>query len=449
MRGELAKAEIEQVKAVKKRKLSQTQKFKIIAHAISNEGPQEVPPFPVKLHVIEHVRGEPIIYEELTGQVLHRRSEDFVTQQITQYCGRTLRHGGFDFDGRASAHCARYWKLYAQRLDSDILPVAQASEVGFTFHRLPWNFEDGDCPTWDEMFSRMSDPDAVMAYLGSFFEPHSDRQNYCWIHGAGGNGKSALCRFLYRVFNGAYRSEMAPTKGDKFWISGLLNARVVVFPDCNNYKFPSSGMFKTITGDDPAKIELKGERSFTAPLVCKLLFMSNQRPDISGEHSDVRRAVFSEIGPITGPVIPTKAYDQLLFDEGAYFLHKCVEKYRKLCPEHGPIPVNAQELADLISDNEEELEMLTYRNFDIEPTPSEPIDENKRWFVAPSRYQAMLDEMKLFGYRRRNYTEFLKRRFKVAKIRVKVAGQVAWRYVGMRESESRATNGIFGAIKRD
>lgn len=404
---------------------SKAPQFEVIARAISREGPQGLPEFPCKLHVVEEVRGEPAIYEEMPGQVLQLRNEAFVTQQILNFVARKCG-GRYVFDARDAINCGMYWKNYTQRLDSEILPVLQKSEIGFTYHRLPWDFEDGPTPVWDEMFSRMNNADAGMAWIGSLFVPESDRQQYWWIHGDGGNGKGALNRFLHQVFNGAYKSEVPPAKGDKFWTSGLLGSRVVAFAECENYNFPSSGLFKLITGGDPIRVEKKREASFSAKLVCKLLFLSNQKPNITGAASDKRRAIFSEISPITCAVMNQGAYNDLLWDEGPSFLYKCLKKYYEMCPNHGPINSDDEVSEQLIFENEEEIRTLTDEFF----------IKDEKGFV-PS-----LDMMKIRKHRRigdfqyKRWLEYMKREFQISSGK-KHEGLRGWkgikRWLGDRE----------------
>lgn len=439
-------AALERTKKKPREKLTQVQQFELIAKAISRDGPQGLPEFPVRLHVVEHVRGEPVIYEEMEGQVLQRRGLGFVTEQVLKYCSRVVPGRKFEFSAARARHAADYWYLRAQRLETEIAPVSQASDLGFTFHRLPWDLIPGDCPTWDEMFSRMQNAEAVMAFIGALFDPKADRQQYCWIYGDGGNGKSAISRFLHQVFNGAFRAEVVPSGGDKFWTSGLHNARIVVFGDCNNYNFPTTGLFKQITGSDLIKIEFKREAAFSAPLVCMMLFLSNKKPNIKGEQSDVRRAIYAEIAPINQPLIPTLMYDSMLFSEGAAFIYKCVTLYKKLAPKNGPIPVNESQLKQLVEDNEEEMEMLTLRNFEIEKTDQKKRLEGDRWFIAPCRLDSIFREIGITGDRRRYYLEYLKRRFQVDKKSVKVDGVVVKRYVGMREGADRTANEALGII---
>lgn len=431
--------QLKEVMAARKRpneKMTLVQQFEAIAKAISREGPQGLPEFPVKLHIAEHVRGEPIIYEEIDGRVLQRRSINFVAQQIHNYVVRTTPKGKFEFTAVKAKNCADFWFNTAHRFIDEILPVAQASAQGFTFHRLPWDFIEGESPTWDEMFSRMQNAEAGMAWIGSLFVP-SDRQQYWWIYGDGGNGKGALNRFLHNIFNGAYRAETAPTKNDKFWTSSLLNARIVVFGDCNNYNFPASGLFKSITGADPIKVEPKGEQAFSAKLVCKLLFLSNERPNIASRASDTRRAIFSEIAPIQGKPLSTDEYDQLLWNEGAAFLYKCVEKYKSLCPSGGIVPVDATIIDDLADDNEDFFRGIFDECFEVEGPEPSPLDqkiERDKWWVHPGRLHIRLKQAGLDDGKRRNFIDFMRRKCLILKKRIKLENdELENRYVGIRE----------------
>lgn len=421
--------------------------FEELARHICHEGAETMATFPCELHVVEHVRGEPIIYEESHGQTLNRRSLDFVAEQILKFARTMVTPGRFVFDSRDAFNAAKFWFMYAPRLESAILPVVQKTEIGYNFHRLPWDFAAGYSPHWDEMFERLQNAEAIMAWIGSLFVAHSERQQYVWIYGEGGNGKGAINRFLKRVFNGAYKSESVPERGDKFWTSNLLNSRVVVFPDCNNYNFPTTGLFKQITGDDPIKVEFKGENAFSADLVCKLLFLSNRRPNISGQTSDTRRAIFGEIGAIVGDPIPTKMYDALLWDEAPQFLYKCVKTYNKLCPDDGYIPTDKAITEDLVSDNEEYYESLFGKKFEVEPLSERNKLQNSRAYVAPQRMQDLLSDLKMSEFDKRSFLEFIKRRYGVRKVAVTITmpsadaaavRKVEKRYIGIRELGSSA-----------
>lgn len=427
-----AQAKLER-KKLSKAKLGLLESFELISRAISNEGPQGVPEFPVKLHVMEHARGDALIYEEMPGQVLCLRSLDFVVRNIITYTSRVTPKGMFPFTVKKAKECALYWFNHTHRLETEILPVAQASEIGYCYHRLTFDLKFGESPTWEEMFTRMSNYAAVAAFIGSMLVHNSDRQQYCWIYGAGGNGKSAISRFLHRLFNGAYRAEIVPDRQDKFWLRGLLGARCVVFPDTNNYNFPTTGLFKQVTGDDVVRMERKHADPFSAKLTCKLLFLSNQRPNITSEFSDVRRAIYCEMQPIKGPVIPTHEYDEMLWKEAPSFLASCIDIYNSMCPSHGPIPVKGEIVDELTADNEEEWIAKARKMFAFESTDAKNSAKTvaDRAYISPESLQEILSNHGFSRAEKRSFIAFLARRFGVKKTGVKVEGQTEYRYLGL------------------
>lgn len=278
------------------------------------------------------------------------------------------------------------------------------SEPGITWSRLPWDLTpDHDeklIPTWGHLLAKIDSTSAresLMAWIGSLFFEQSYRQQYVWIYGGGGNGKGAIARFLYRIF-GAKGSQFLSTvdkQPNQFWTGRLVGKRLVAIPDCENYHFPSSGLFKTLSGDDPILVEPKGKDAYTTTFNCKFLFTSNQLPALSSEKADMRRPIFVRIegGPEWG-----EGFEERLWAEGGAFLWHCVEKYRQYCPTHGPIPVNhdESELTDWIGTLEEPFEVLFGEWFELDPNQS----------VSPTDMQGVLQEV--YGKKRGPQLEFLK-----------------------------------------
>ena len=151
-------------------------------------------------------------------------------------------------------------------------------------------------------------------------------QQYVWLHGKGNEGKGSLNRFLQRVFGPAYCSKQPNESGDKFWTHELLGKRLVVFPDCNDQKFVTSGLFKSMTGGDPVAVEAKGEMSYTTRLNAKYLVLSNEKPQISSEKADKRRIIYCEIAPREDLI--DLNFEARLWDEGGAFLGKCWSLYQ-------------------------------------------------------------------------------------------------------------------------
>ena len=189
------------------------------------------------------------------------------------------------------------------------------------FHRVPFHLDlTSSTPLFDEMMSRTSNSMALRCFIGSLLCPTSDRSQYLWLYGSGGNGKGCLLRLLRKIFNGALGSEHEPSKGDRFWTSGLLDKRLVVFPECDDATFPASGLFKTLTGGDPVRIEKKNQAVFTADLDCKFMFLSNERPVLNDSAADRRRAIFCEIG---SPKTMVGNFEKMLWLEAPAIIGKC------------------------------------------------------------------------------------------------------------------------------
>ena len=232
------------------------------------------------------------------------------------------------------------------------------------------------------------------------------------------------------VFNGAYKSEFVPDKHDKFWTSGLLNKRLIVFPDCNNYNFPTSGLFKQITGDDPIRIEFKKENSYSDYLNCKIMFLSNHRPNITGQMSDMRRAIYSEISPIIGEELPPSVYQTQLWNECPSFFYKCVKLYHEMCPEHGSIKLDSPEvLENLVSLNEESYQALVDEFFDLENELGKSLLESEKKFISPVEMHNFLNSKKLNKHEKSVFLAFIKRKHKVERKQVKFKNNKEWRYV--------------------
>jgi len=253
-----------------------------------------------------------------------------------------------------------------------------ASDRGLCFNRLAWDPVPGATPLFDEFLSRCSNAEALEAFIGSLFEPNADRQQYVWMHGMGANGKSTLLQFLRRIFGHACVSKKPPGRDDRFWASNLPGKRIVMLPDCNNRNFPASQDFKMLTGGDAVTIELKGENPFDAELCCKFIFASNDRPEITSQKADMRRAIYVEIKPIAGD--PDPKYAERLNAEAPFIAHRCMKKYAELCPDHGQIPVDVEGLEMLAEQNEEEFATVFADNFKLVETDNQTQWKNKPWF---------------------------------------------------------------------
>jgi hypothetical protein len=386
------------------------------------------PAFPVKYAITLDKEGgmAPVVVDE--RDVIATVKEEAIVSQILKYCYRQLCGNKEAEITQASAvEAMKFWRDSTDAID-DIAMVREKSEKGYCWSRMPWDIEAGETPTFDELFSRMENKDAVLAWIGSLFVMDSDRSQYVWIHGEGGNGKGRLANFLAKVLGPSYRPEQVPGRDDRFWTSGLVGSRLVAFTDCNRFGFPTSGLFKSLTGDDMHRVERKGKDVGSVALPCKFLFLSNQKPTLSGSEADRRRAIYAEIAPVPpSAIMPTMAYDKLLWKEGPAFIHKAKEKYFETTGSgRGVIPTDRAIFDELIEANEAGMDYLFEKHFVISEDAELPANELQRILRDVEKMPST--------HKQKDFIEWFMRYHKIKKVRKRNGSRryVAYKGLGLK-----------------
>lgn len=374
------------------------------------------PAFPVTLHKIEDDRGETMTFMEKDGLV-RELAENAVDSLISHYWRETLLSGPRPIslgalEAKDAANIRKLWLISARARKNDFPLAVWASDPRPAHHRLPFDPIPVDqlqnaAPLFAELMARTTNASGFMSWIGSLLDDRSQRQQYVWMHGAGGQGKGALMRALSSVFGNSVSSEQPPNAADKFWTWGLLGKRFVIFPDCNNSSFVTSGLFKTLTGEDRVRIERKGGAIFSAELPCKYLFVSNNKPHLSSQASDMRRVIFCGVGPITGHV---DRYEERLKAEVPAIMSACWWAYLAETGGNprGLYPIeNKGEIEELAADSEHEYESFVdqYVGF-CNNNPSIP-DSKKPYVTTGDMKEEMIRAGFKDDYQRRRLREYL------------------------------------------
>ena len=405
------------------------------------------PKFPHNLMVFEDERGTRMPVEILKGQVVRDRAGEAVQRLILQYAERLVLMFGPDLAITTSEarEIAGLWAANAEVISHDrIKPVRFKGERGYTWARLDFDPSPEETPFFDELMSRVQNRDYLMAWIGSLFIPEASRQNYLWLHGDGGQGKSSLARFLSELLGRAYRSEMVPDYSSKrFWTSGLVGSRLVVFPDCNEGSFVTTSLFKSCTGDDPVRIENKNEGVISLNLNCKFMFISNDDPTLSGSRANVRRLIYSEIAPLPEgkELIPPGIYRNHLWVERSGFIYKCMQMYRAIFPEHGDLSKaqmrDMHGLEEVIEESEALFSTIFEEWFELAPydeTKASNTDKATWPKVATSSIRAALDTYKTKKPIAKGFYRYLERLDPRIK-KFKISGQRGYYGIRLRNQE--------------
>lgn len=406
--------------------------FKNLSDCLNDHPASPLPYFPRRFVTVEPEPGKRQVLEVGNANVVTLVNESTVAFAVMDFI-----HNG---DLRGS----RVWSAWVEKTAKDFVrfwlsitspiempkPWAWLSDPEPAFCRLPWDCgETGPTPNWDEILGRTTNAKAFKAWIGSLFVRESDRQQYLWLTGAGRNSKGTVIKFLRSVLGPAFCSTSVPGRGrEHFWTYELIGKRLVAFADTNDAGWPASGPFKSLSGDDPIRVEIKGGQAFTVDLECKFLFASQHKPTLSSETADTRRVILCEMGPISGS--PDPRYAEKLYAEGGAFLTSCIETYRELCPDHAAIPTDDEGIRSHIEDVEMEFALLVQEHFEI----GDGNDAGDVW-VQPLELSEFMRGYVSGKHQQAKFREYLERRgFK------KIRWSLDWssdpngtnRYVGLR-----------------
>lgn len=335
-------------------KLAKTDLCEMVSGSILSRPGVFSKPFPLRLHVLQPNPSTRILLEEGDDGVVAVVPHAYIASAIVAWL-EAERAAEYLVTYRTAVEIVDFWASCAPKLaDADIAPLLWPGESGLTWQRLPWALAPGPAPTWEGVLARMSNSDAFCDFIGSLFCKNSGLHQYVWCQGQGNDGKGAINRFLERVFGRSYRSKHPPRSGDKFWTHGLIGARIVVLPDCDNIDFVRSGFFLALTGGDPVDVEAKGVMSGTVRLNCKFIIFSNKKPSVSSSHADQRRIIYCEFLN-NAPEEP--GFEDRLWDEGGAFLAGCLAGYLRRYPQHGAIKGKREQIQEIASGNEDEFQV--------------------------------------------------------------------------------------------
>lgn len=345
--------------------------FEALLNAVADSRLATLPAFTPRLRLVQI--GELLkLCQEGPGEVLKILGDDDSVRLVRSYLAREILHKDDwrpTFENYDVAKMRQFTEFLTSSMPvtGDVAPVRFASDPGFCWRRLDFDLADDSCDATalDGFLSRCSDPQAVGQWIGSLFV-ESPREQYLWLHGEGGDGKSTLVRFLARLLGDGYRSRVVPQPGDRFWTAGVVGASLVAFNDTNNYGFPASGLFKSLTGGDAVQVEEKGKPLKNVTISAKFIFTSNEKPKLSSERADRRRAIYIEVAALPDDQRDWNI-DKVLWNDRANIISQCVSLYQRMKSTGGQINCDLSKLDDLISDNEMEFEAVFEKWFVEEP----------------------------------------------------------------------------------
>lgn len=299
--------------------------------------------------------------EHMPDRTIRKVSEEHVTLHVIKYLQNYIgdTHPQFRFFNNTDpVKIIDYFKNAADPIQSrDCKQIATIEDDALAFSRLPWGFNSCDSldytPTFKYVLSSVEyGTESLLAFIGSIFDESSDKSQYLYLFGEGGSGKSSITAFLRRILRRAAVVTEPPKFGDRFFMSTILNKRLVIFNDVEDYKVVTSPEVKTLTGDSTVFVDVKGKTGFNAEVNAKLMLCSNHEPGISSKTADTRRIIPVKMAaPSSGPKFSTYDMGENMYAEAQNFLSLCWNTYKKL-REGATIPVVKEEIDNIAASNE-------------------------------------------------------------------------------------------------
>lgn len=213
-----------------------------------------------------------------------------------------------------------------------------------------------NAPRFAAMLERMSQPEVVLARIGSIFYPEANRKQAVWISGPKDCGKSLFNEVISMICGGSSGVFAVATSSDfrSQWFMGQLIGRRVLAILESDPAILSTDKFKSITGDDKHLINQKYMPSYMAEIDAMLWFYSNSAPLVSGQEEFKERVIDVRMSPLeadsrswNGEVLAA------IQNELAAVIGASMDAYERLCPRHNAIPVDMTSIEGAVDEAED------------------------------------------------------------------------------------------------
>lgn len=364
-----------------------------------------------------------MIVEPVEYASLGRYMQGLLTERAEQE-GWILRPG-------RAGEMAAYLVNKAETIEHPLL-LARKGERQYCRYRPKYKPARGPFPTWESVFRRMQDGEALAAWIGGVESGDYYGRQVPWLHGpAGQDGKSTISKVITRELFGPTRNVIsnATVKENRFLNSFFEDSEIVLYPDANNLHLLRSEAFKTIAGGgaDEAMIEGKGKQGYLGQLRSRLWVCSNYPPSVIDEGFVTSRLLYMFIDKFEGVREAEPIINQRLIDELPAFLYWTRECYSDRCQNDYEIQVN-EKVQVAVSRLTEEADVSCDIVFS-ENWETGSMDEKVKCSVV---HEAVSEAAKLERFTtldRKNFADYLERRYGI--VRRKVNGEHY--YIGMRK----------------
>lgn len=182
------------------------------------------------------------------------------------------------------------------RPESDICTFTNDPNVKtFNYFDLS-TLRDGPTPGFDMFMQGVEEVsrETLMAAIYANFDSRCHLNQYIWIHGEGGDGKSSLLMAIAEYAGPTmYCALGTDSAKSEFGLEECVGKRIVMFPDIQSGLSVKSGLIHKLTGHDLISINRKNKPHISTHIDCIVWMAANSAPDVNfSNKNEARRCVY-------------------------------------------------------------------------------------------------------------------------------------------------------------
>lgn len=248
--------------------------------------------------------------------------------------------------------------------------------------------QEGPTPNFDGFMDAVVPAcrDMLMAAVFATVFALSLLNQYIWIHGEGGDGKSSFLNALMKFLGSRLCCSLGQTMNSDFGLENAVGKRMVILSDVKTGLSVKSQLIHNLTGHDPVSINRKNKPIITKELQPIVWIAANEAPDVNFDaRNEARRCLYIKMQE---PSLEVQKKFYFLNEDGSFatdaegrkinngydltggllrempaILYKCKQAFERVCPAPYSVIRPSAAAISLAEENCVDLDVDVWNNY--------------------------------------------------------------------------------------